>query len=403
MFKSLDRFKNSTFILFAGCGLLLLGFGIRHSFGIFLLPISKSNGWGREVFAGAIASQNLLWGIMQPFAGRISDRIGSGFVVLVGAILYSLGLFLMASLSTKLGFFIAASIVGIGMAGVTFPVFGTISRSVAAEKRSLAIGIAMSFASIGQFVMLPISLVLIQKFGAILAFTILSALSLLMLIFSFPLFEKKITKDNSPDLSLKKILVQAIQHKGYWLLCLGFFICGFHILFIMTHVPAFLIDKGLSASSGTVFLSLIGLFNIFGTYFTGFFGSRIRKPLILSYIYGIRALVILIFLLFPVTNISAYVFAAILGVIWLSTIPPTQGTIITVFGVKNMSMLYGIAFLFHQIGAFVGGWLGGRVYDLTGSYNIVWYISIALGVIGAIINYPIEEKAINVNTKQQIA
>ena len=215
MFKSLDRFKNSTFILFAGCGLLLLGFGIRHSFGIFLLPISKSNGWGREVFAGAIASQNLLWGIMQPFAGRISDRIGSGFVVLVGAILYSLGLFLMASLSTKLGFFIAASIVGIGMAGVTFPVFGTISRSVAAEKRSLAIGIAMSFASIGQFVMLPISLVLIQKFGAILAFTILSALSLLMLIFSFPLFEKKITKDNSPDLSLKKILVQAIQHKGY--------------------------------------------------------------------------------------------------------------------------------------------------------------------------------------------
>jgi len=399
MFKSLDRFKNSTFILFAGCGLLLLGFGIRHSFGIFLLPISKSNGWGREVFAGAIASQNLLWGIMQPFAGRISDRIGSGFIVLVGAILYSFGLILMASLSTKLGFFIAASIVGIGMAGVTFPVFGTISRSVAAEKRSLAIGIAMSFASIGQFVMLPISLVLIQKFGAILAFTILSALSLLMLIFSFPLFEKKITKDNSPDLSLKKILVQAIQHKGYWLLCLGFFICGFHILFIMTHVPAFLIDKGLSASSGTVFLSLIGLFNIFGTYFTGFFGSRIRKPLILSYIYGIRALVILIFLLFPVTNISAYVFAAILGVIWLSTIPPTQGTIITVFGVKNMSMLYGIAFLFHQIGAFVGGWLGGRVYDLTGSYNIVWYISIALGVIGAIINYPIEEKAINVNTK----
>jgi predicted MFS family arabinose efflux permease len=399
MFKSLDRFKNSTFILFAGCGLLLLGFGIRHSFGIFLLPISKSNGWGREVFAGAIASQNLLWGIMQPFAGRISDRIGSGFIVLVGAILYSLGLFLMASLSTKLGFFIAASIVGIGMAGVTFPVFGTISRSVAAEKRSLAIGIAMSFASIGQFVMLPISLVLIQKFGAILAFTILSALSLLMLIFSFPLFEKKITKDNSPDLSLKKILVQAIQNKGYWLLCLGFFICGFHILFIMTHVPAFLIDKGLSASSGTVFLSLIGLFNIFGTYFTGFFGSRIRKPLILSYIYGIRALVILIFLLFPVTNISAYVFAAILGVIWLSTIPPTQGTIITVFGVKNMSMLYGIAFLFHQIGAFVGGWLGGRVYDLTGSYNIVWYISITLGVIGAIINYPIEEKAINVNTK----
>ena len=399
MFKSLDRFKNSTFILFAGCGLLLLGFGIRHSFGIFLLPISKSNGWGREVFAGAIASQNLLWGIMQPFAGRISDRIGSGFIVLVGAILYSFGLILMASLSTKLGFFIAASIVGIGMAGVTFPVFGTISRSFAAEKRSLAIGIAMSFASIGQFVMLPISLVLIQKFGAILAFTILSALSLLMLIFSFPLFEKKITKDNSPDLSLKKILVQAIQNKGYWLLCLGFFICGFHILFIMTHVPAFLIDKGLSASSGTVFLSLIGLFNIFGTYFTGFFGSRIRKPLILSYIYGIRALVILIFLLFPVTNISAYVFAAILGVIWLSTIPPTQGTIITVFGVKNMSMLYGIAFLFHQIGAFVGGWLGGRVYDLTGSYNIVWYISIALGVIGAIINYPIEEKAINVNTK----
>jgi predicted MFS family arabinose efflux permease len=242
--------------------------------------------------------------------------------------------------------------------------------------------------------MLPASLVLLQSFGPALAFGILSVLTLIMLVLAVPMFEKPTQQTATQDLSLKEILTEAFSHKGFWLLCFGFFVCGFHILFIMTHAPAFLIDKGLSPQIGTIVLALIGLFNIFGTYYAGFLGAKIRKPLLLSSIYASRAVIILIFILFPVSNLTAYVFAALMGVLWLSTIPLTQGTITTVFGVKNMSMLYGIAFLFHQVGAFLGGWLGGKVYDVTGSYDIVWYISIALGVLGAVINYPIEEKTI---------
>ena len=395
MFQVLDKFKQPIFVLIAGSILLALAFGIRHSFGIFLIPISEKNEWGREVFAMGLAFQNLMWGIWQPFTGRISDKIGSGVVVFVGSILYSLGLFLMGSLSTKTGFIIASGILGIGISGVTFPIFGAISRSVTPEKRSISIGIAMSSASLGQFIMLPASLVLLQNFGPTLAFGILSVFTLVMLVLAIPMFEKPIQQTVAQDLSLREILTEAFSHKGFWLLCIGFFVCGFHILFIMTHAPAFLIDRGLSPQIGTIVLALIGLFNIFGTYYAGFLGGKIRKPLLLSSIYASRAVIILIFILFPVTNLTAYIFAALMGVLWLSTIPLTQGTITTVFGVKNMSMLYGIAFLFHQVGAFLGGWLGGKVYDVTGSYDIVWYISIALGVFGAIINYPIEEKTIS--------
>ena len=402
MFQVLDKFRKPIFVLIAGSILLALAFGIRHSFGIFLIPISEKNQWGREVFAMGLAFQNLMWGIWQPFTGRISDKIGAGVVVCVGSILYSLGLFLMGFLTTKTGFIIASGILGIGISGVTFPIFGAISRSVTPEKRSVSIGIAMSSASLGQFIMLPASLVLLQNFGPALAFGILSVLSLIMLALAVPIFEKPIQQTTTQDLPLKEILTEAFSHKGFWLLCFGFFVCGFHILFIMTHAPAFLIDKGLSPQIGTIVLALIGLFNIFGTYYAGFLGSKIRKPLILSFIYASRALIILIFILFPVSNLTAYVFAALMGILWLSTIPLTQGTITTVFGVKNMSMLYGIVFLFHQVGAFLGGWLGGRVYDLTGSYDIVWYISIALGVFGAIISYPIEEKSL-AKAKEQVA
>jgi MFS family permease len=402
MFQVIDKFRKPIFVLIAGSILLALAFGIRHSFGIFLISISEKNQWGREVFAMGLAFQNLMWGIWQPFAGRISDKIGAGVVVCVGSILYSLGLFLMGFLTTKTGFIIASGILGIGISGVTFPIFGAISRSVTPEKRSVSIGIAMSSASLGQFIMLPASLVLLQNFGPALAFGILSVLSLIMLALAVPMFEKPIQQTTTQDLPLKEILTEAFSHKGFWLLCFGFFVCGFHILFIMTHAPAFLIDKGLSPQIGTIVLALIGLFNIFGTYYAGFLGSKIRKPLILSFIYASRALIILIFILFPVSNLTAYVFAALMGILWLSTIPLTQGTITTVFGTKNMSMLYGIVFLFHQLGAFLGGWLGGRIYDLTGSYDIVWYISIALGVFGAIISYPIEEKTL-AKAKEQVA
>lgn len=397
MIRFLEKYNTPFLVIFCGSILLMISFGVRHSFGIFLVPISEINKWGREVFAISIAFQNLMWGVWQPFTGRISDRIGAGYVVVIGAVLYSLGLFLMGTTSTKTGFLLASGIVGIGISGVTFPILGAISRSVTPDKRSVSIGIAMSCASLGQFIMLPLSLVLLQSFGAVLAFSILSIVSLLMLVLAIPMFEKIKPVENVQEFSLKEILKEAFSHKDYWLLCFGFFVCGFHILFIMTHVPAFLIDRGLSSHSGTIVLALIGLFNILGTYYTGYLGGKIRKPLILSYIYGLRAVIILIFILFPVSNLSAYVFASLMGILWLSTIPPTQGTIISVFGIRNMSMLYGIAFLFHQVGAFLGGWLGGKVYDITGSYDLVWFISIGLGLFGAIINYPIKEVSIKVS------
>ncbi len=243
-----------------------------------------------------------------------NNKIGAGVVVCVGSILYCLGLFLMGFLTTKTGFIIASGILGIGISGVTFPIFGAISRSVTPEKRSVSIGIAMSSASLGQFIMLPASLVLLQSFGPTLAFGILSLLTLIMLVLAVPMFEKPIKQTSTQDLSLKEVLTEAFGHKGFWLLCFGFFVCGFHILFIMTHAPAFLIDKGLSPQIGTIVLALIGLFNIFGTYYAGFLGAKIRKPLLLSSIYASRAVIILIFILFPVSNLTAYVFAP-LGVI----------------------------------------------------------------------------------------
>ncbi|NCU74436.1 MAG: MFS transporter, partial [Candidatus Fonsibacter lacus] len=256
MFQVLDKFRQPIFVLITGSVLLALAFGIRHSFGIFLIPISEKNQWGREVFAMGLAFQNLMWGIWQPFTGRISDKIGAGIVVFVGSILYSLGLFLMGFLSTKTGFVIASGILGIGISGVTFPIFGAISRSVTPEKRSISIGIAMSSASLGQFIMLPASLALLQNFGPALAFAILSVLTLIMLVLAVPMFEKPIQQTTVQDLSLKEILTEAFSHKGFWLLCFGFFVCGFHILFIMTHAPAFLIDRGLSPQIGTIVLAL---------------------------------------------------------------------------------------------------------------------------------------------------
>ncbi len=393
----MDRqtWRTPAVILLCGAIVLTVSLGIRHAFGLFLQPMSVDMGWGREVFALAIASQNLIWGLAQPFAGRIADRHGAGPVIAGGALLYLLGLLMMSQAASEFSLMISAGIlIGLGLSGTTFPVvFGVVSRSVPPEKRSWAMGVSMSFGSLGQFLLLPGSNALITNFGWEEALLVLAALSALMLPLSAALTETPQSNANAKQ-PLRTVLSEAAMHRGFWLLSFGFFVCGFQVVFISTHLPAFLVDRGLAPIAGASVLALIGLFNIAGSYLAGFWGGRVAKPQLLSGIYAARLVVIAIFLVLPVTQWTAYTFGIAMGVLWLSTVPLTNGTVATIFGVENMSMLAGIVFLFHQIGAFLGGWLGGYLYDLVGNYDSVWMIAMALSAIAALINLPIREQPV---------
>lgn len=396
-------------VLWCGAFIMTISLGIRHSFGLFLQPMSLSNEWGREVFAFSIAMQNLVWGVAQPFVGRMADRLGSAITMLVGGALYALGLFLMATVeSPGLLTFSAGILIGLGLSGTTFPVvFGAVSRAMPPEKRSMAMGISMALGSLGQFAFLPGGLFLINQLGWSSALTVLACFSLLILLLARPLFERKskatqATPEPSATAPEKEqgmwaSLAQAMRHKAFLMLSLGYFVCGFQILFISVHLPSYLQDSGIPASAGSTALALIGLFNILGSYFAGLWGGRHRKPMLLSGIYGLRGLLIVAFVLAPLSTWSVYLFAAGMGVLWLSTVPLTTGTVSAMFGVKNLSMLGGLVFMFHQIGAFVGGWLGGLLFDATGSYQVVWWICVALSVIAAAVNWPIEEKSAEAN------
>jgi len=382
-------------VLICGALVLSISLGVRHAFGLFLWPMSSDLGWSREVFALAIATQNLVWGLTQPFAGRLADRYGAGWIVFGGALLYAIGLYMMSQSLTELALFISAGVViGIGLSGTTFPVvFGVISRALPAGKRSWAMGVSMSVGSLGQFVLLPGSDALISGVGWSEALLLLAALSLLMLPLSGALMEPQ-ARMGRQALPVRQVLDEAVRHRGFWLLSFGFFVCGFQVVFIATHLPAFMTDGGLDATSGAMALALIGLFNIAGSYLAGFWGGRVSKPALLSAIYAARLGVIAIFLMFPLSEWSAYTFAIAMGLLWLSTVPLTNGTVATIFGVANMSMLGGVVFLFHQLGAFLGGWLGGYLYDIAGSYDIVWMIAMGLSVVAALLNLPIKERPV---------
>jgi MFS family permease len=386
-------------VLWAGALVLLIALGLRHAFGLFLQPMSIDNGWGREVFALSIAIQNLIWGAAQPFVGAISDKRGAGRVIFVGALLYGAGLYFMALASSPMDLYLSAGLlIGLGLAGTTFPVvFGVISRSVPPEKRSAALGLSAAIGSFGQFAMLPGALHLIDYSGWKMALMVMSFATLAMLPFAFALLERRTATGNGHPpkfraLNSREALSQAFAHRGFWLLSLGFFVCGFHVIFIATHIPAYLVDQGLSASVGTTVLALLGLFNIAGSYLAGWWGGVYSKPRLLVFIYLTRSLVIAAFIFLPLTEVSAYLFGAFMGLLWLSTVPLTNGTVASIFGVENMSMIGGIVFFFHQVGAFLGGWLGGRLFDLTGSYESVWLISIGLGLLAAVLNFPVNEK-----------
>lgn len=390
------NWRTAKIMLICGAIILAISIGIRHSFGLFLQPLSMANGWGRETFSFAIALQNLVWGAAGPFLGALADRIGAGKVILGGAVLYALGLLGMAQPSGATAFILSAGVlVGLGLSGTTFSiVFGAISRSTPAEGRSLAFGIAMSACSFGQFVMLPGALMLLDGVGWSGALVVLSMLSTLMLPLAFALFEHREPAAVSSGPSVREACREAWHHRDCWLLSLGFFVCGFQVIFISTHIPAFLADRGMSASVATTVLALIGLLNIVGSLLAGYWGARYRKSGLLVWIYLARGAAIALFVLMPITPWSSYTFGAVMGLLWLSTVPLTNGLVAEFFDVKNMSMLSGITFFAHQCGSFLGGWLGGRLYDAFGSYNIAWAIAIGLSVIAAALNAGIRKPII---------
>lgn len=395
--QPISKWRGAGVALVCGSLILLISLGVRHAFGLFLQPVSMDQGWGRETFAFAIALQNLVWGASQPFTGMLSDRFGAKPVIAIGAMCYSAGLWSMSFVGGEGVFILGAGVlIGLGLSGTTFPViFAAISRLVPPEQRSLAMGITMSVGSFGQFAMLPISLGLILAFEWQTALIVLSILALAIYPLAFGIRNAPAPVASADeDVSFLQALRDAFGQRDFWLLFLGFFACGFQVVFIAVHLPAFLADEGVGSGVATTVLALIGLVNIAGTYYAGLWGGRLRKPMLLSWIYLGRAAAIAAFVLLPISATSAYIFGAVMGLFWLSTVPLTNGTVAAVFGVKHMSMLAGIVFFGHQLGSFAGGWLGGWLYDRTGSYDMAWAIAIGLSILAAVLNWPITERTL---------
>jgi predicted MFS family arabinose efflux permease len=397
--------RTPTVVLVACSAVLVLSTGIRATFGLFLQPISHDLHWGREVFALAIAVQNLVWGATQPFAGMIADKYGSGRVVIGSIALYALGLLLMAFPMSPGMFALSAGLVfGTSLSGVTFSVVaGVLGRAYPPQKRSMVLGISAAAGSFGQFAMLPFTQLLLTRLGWHGTLIALSGIALLMAPLATAMVSRRGATAHVFKQSAAQALHEAARHRGYVLLTLGFFVCGFQVVFIGVHLPSYLLDRGFAASVGVTALALIGLGNIVGTYLTGWLGGHMPKRWILSFIYFARAVAIALFLWLPQTTASVYTFAVTIGVLWLSTIPPTNGIVAQVFGVRYLSMLAGVTFFSHQIGSFLGAWLGGVVFDRTGSYDLVWYLSIALGIVAGIIHLPIDEREIVRAPSQQAA
>jgi len=388
--------RTPTVVLIASGLILTLSMGIRHGFGLFLQPMSADLHWGRETFALALAVQNLMWGVATPFAGMLADRFGSHRVVAVCVLLYVAGLATMAMATTPLMLVLTAGVlIGTGLSGLTFSVVaGVLGRKFPPEKRSMALGISAAAGSFGQFAMLPFTQVLLSQFGWYSALLALAAVGLLMLPLSAMIYERNVTTAHAFQQSAGAAIREALGHRGYLLLTIGFFVCGFQVVFVGVHLPAYLADKGMAPHVAVTALALIGLFNIVGTWTTGWLGSRVPKRYILSTIYFARAVVFALFFFLPLSPLSVYLFAVALGLLWLSTVPPTNSIVAQVFGVRYLAMLSGVTFFSHQIGSFLGAWLGGKLFDTMGSYDLVWYLSMALGIVAGLINLPIDEREI---------
>ena len=381
-------------LIIAGCIIAAIGNGVRTSFGLFTLPMTGDLGLTREGWGMAMAIQNLAWGIAQPFAGAWADRVGTGRTIAVGAVIYALGVFTMAFSPSASVLAVTAGIVtGVGIAVCSFSVvMAAFGRSVPVEKRSLIFGVATAASSFGQFAFAPISQGFISAFGWQSALLYLGMALLLIIPLSYALRGRTENPVGHADLPFMQALARAWGYGSYRLLVIGFFVCGFHLAFINVHMPAYLVQCGLSPEVGSWTIAVIGLFNIVGSLLAGYLGGKLPKQMLLATIYFLRAVAIGLFLLIPVSEVTAYAFAAAMGLLWLSTVPLTAGLVSLFFGARYMGMLYGVAFFSHQVGSFVGVWLGGFAYDQTGSYSLVWYLGILLGLASAAIHLPIHER-----------
>ncbi len=399
------RFSKPLVVMLIGTAIILaLSLGVRHAFGLYLVPMSHEFGWGHQVFSLAIAMQNLIWGAVQPITGAFADKYGSKAVVAVGGALYTLGLLLMAVSSSAMLLNLSLGLIlGLALSATSFPVLlSAVGRAAHPEKRSLAMGIASAAGSFGQFIMLPSTLLLLKNFGwsaALVVSAILIALIVpLAWMLKAPMYQGPqsvhTNQTTPPNLGFKDILSIAAKHKPFWWLALGFFVCGFQVVFLGVHLPGYLIDHGFDATTGTIFLALVGLFNIFGTYGAGWLGGHFPKAKLLMWLYGLRGLAIIAFLMLPLSLWTIYAFGIMMGLLWLSTVPLTSGIVASMFGVKYLTMLSGIVFFTHQVGSFFGGWLGGLNHDLYGNYDAVWLFSIVLSVFGVMVHFFVNEEKI---------
>jgi len=390
------NWRTPLVIVICGCAIALLSFGPRSSFGFFVQPMSREFAWGRDVFGLALAFQNLLWGLGQPIAGAIADRFGSLRVILVGALLYAAGLVLMRYASSPLSLDIGAGVlIGFGLSGCSFNlVLSAFSKLLPPERRGVALGAGTAAGSFGQFLFAPFGVAMIDNFGWQTALLVFAALMLLIVPMSLALSTSPVAPANVPasdQQSFKTALAEAFGHRSYVLLVLGFFTCGFQLAFITVHLPAYLVDQGIPAQAGGWVIAAIGLFNIVGSLSVGWLQNIFPKRYILSAIYFIRAASIIAFISFPISITTAVLFGAISGLTWLSTVPPTSALVALMFGTRWFATLYGFAFVSHQVGGFLGVWLGGIVFEKFGSYTPIWWLSVAFGVLSALINLPIVE------------
>jgi MFS family permease len=385
-------------VLVAGCIVAIINFGVRSTFGLFTLPISEAHQWPREIFSLAVAIQNLLWGIATPLAGMLADRFGSARVLMAGAVVYAIGVVVMAITDNVLVFHIGGGIlVGIGIAMSSFSiVMAALGRIVPPEKRSWAFGLATASGSLGQFIFAPFAASLLSAFGWQNALFTLAASALFIIIFALPLMVQNTSKSASvageTNLTMSEAISQAFGERSYVLLTAGFFVCGFQLAFITVHLPPYLAEHGISKEMAGMAMGLIGLFNVAGSYLSGIIGGRGEKRVPLSIIYLLRSVSVAAFIILPITPVTALIFTATMGFLWLSTVPLTMGLVTVMFGTRYMATLYGFVFLSHQIGSFLGVWLGGKLYDIYGNYDIVWWLGVALGVFAAIVHLPIVEK-----------
>jgi MFS family permease len=390
-------------LVLASCLICVLGFGPRSALGFFLTPLSAANGWGRDVYALAIAMQSLIYGAAQPFAGALADRFGAQRVIIAGSLLYAAGLFLMAHATSPTMLELSAgALIGLGLSGCSFNlVITSVAKMVPDGWRSMVFGLGTAAGSFGQFLYSPLGVRLIDVYGWQAALQIFAGLTLLMIplaLAALPARAARLPAVAAPGAissqSLKQALAEAFWHRSYVLLVLGFFTCGFQLGFVTVHLPSYLIDRGLSAEVGGWTLGLIGLFNIVGALTSGWLGSRMPKRFILSTIYFCRALAVIALVTLPASPAVALVYGAVTGLLWLSSVPPTSGLVAVMFGTRWLSMLFGIAFFSHQVGGFLGVYLGGLIYEATGAYDIVWWLGVLFGFISALINLPIVEKPV---------